>query len=58
MRSYTDYVMETNDKGKQVPKKVGLPSSSARAWDYEFTVVLDIAQTDSSVVRSGDRNEL
>lgn len=42
MRAKTEYVMETNDKGKQMPKKVGMAPVQRDGMDYEFTVVFDI----------------
>jgi hypothetical protein len=42
MRAKTEYVVETNDKGKQVPKKVGLAPVQREGLDYEFTLVLDL----------------
>lgn len=44
MRSKVDYVLETNDKGKQQPKKVGMAPVQREGMDYEFTVMLDIDQ--------------
>jgi hypothetical protein len=42
MRSKTEYVLETNDRGKQVPKKVGMAPIQRDGMEYEFTVMLDI----------------
>ncbi len=42
MRSKMDYVVETNDKGKSVPKKVGLAPVQREGMDYEFDIVLDL----------------
>lgn len=42
MRSKMEYVLETNDKGKQVPRKVGLAPVMRQGIDYEFTVVVDM----------------
>lgn len=42
MRSKMDYVMETNDKGKQAPKKVGLAPIMRDGIEYEFTTVFDV----------------
>lgn len=42
MRSKQDYVLETNDKGKQVPKKVGMAPVQREGLEYEFDVMLDI----------------
>lgn len=38
MRSKTEYVMETNEKGKQVPRKVGLAPIQREGMEYEFDV--------------------
>ncbi len=42
MRSKQDYVLETNDKGKQQPKKVGMAPVQRDGMEYEFTVMLDV----------------
>jgi hypothetical protein len=42
MRSKMDYVLELNDKGKQVPRKVGLAPVMRDGIEYEFTAVLDL----------------
>jgi hypothetical protein len=42
MRVKTEYVIETNDRGKQVPRKVGLQPVQRDGMEYEFTVALDI----------------
>lgn len=44
MRSKTEYVMETNEKGKQAPRKVGMAPVQRDGMEYEFTVFLDIDQ--------------
>lgn len=44
MRSKTEYVLETNDKGKQIPRKVGMAPVQRDGMEYEFTVFLDIDQ--------------
>jgi hypothetical protein len=43
MRTKTDYVVETNEKGKSQPKKVGLKVNQREGVDYEFGIVFDIA---------------
>lgn len=57
MRSKMDYVMETNDKGKQAPKKVGLAPIQRDGMEYEFTTVFDIAMNHEAEV-SKDRTGL
>ena len=42
MRVKTEYVLETNERGKQVPRKVGLQPVQRDGMEYEFTVVMDI----------------
>ncbi len=42
MRAKQDYVLETNDKGKQTPKKVGMAPVQREGMEYEFTVMLDV----------------
>lgn len=53
MRAKQDYVLETNDKGKQMPKKVGLAPVQRDGMEYEFTVMLDI---DMSHVASASKD--
>jgi hypothetical protein len=42
MRSKQEYVLETNEKGKQTPRKVGMAPVQREGMEYEFTVMLDI----------------
>lgn len=42
MRTKTDYVLEPNDKGKMVPRKVGLKSVQREGLEYEFDIVCDL----------------
>lgn len=42
MRSKTDYVLETDERGKQVPKKVGMAPIQRAGLEYEFTVTADL----------------
>ena len=42
MRAKQDYVLETNDKGRQQPKKVGMAPVQREGMEYEFTVMLDV----------------
>ncbi len=57
MRSKQDYVLETNDKGKQTPKKVGLAPVQREGMEYEFTTVFDLAMDHNAQV-SKDRTSL
>lgn len=42
MRVKMEYVLETNEKGKQVPRKVGLQPVQRDGLEYEFTLVMDV----------------
>lgn len=42
MRSKTEYVVETNDRGKAEPKKVGMAPVQREGMEYEFTVHLEV----------------
>lgn len=44
MRTKTAYAMELNDKGKNVPVKVGLAPVQRENTEYEFDIVLNIAR--------------
>lgn len=57
MRSKQDYILVTNDKGKQQPKKVGMAPIQRDQMDYEFTVVFDI-EMDHKGSASKDRTGL
>lgn len=57
MRSKQDYILESNEKGKQTPKKVGMAPIQRDGMEYEFTVVFDIAM-DHQFMVSKDRTGL
>ncbi len=44
MRSKQEYAMETDDKGKNSVKKLGLAPVQREGMEYEFTVFFDISQ--------------
>lgn len=44
MRAKVEYVVEVNDKGKSVPRKVGLAPVQREGVEFEFDVVGDIDQ--------------
>ena len=50
MRSKTDYVLETNDRGKQVPRKVGLKPEQREGLEYEFDIVGSMDHENTLVV--------
>jgi len=43
MRAKTEYILEEDEKGKKVPKKVGLAPIQRDGMEYEFTVMLDLS---------------
>jgi AAA domain len=57
MRSKQDYVLELNDKGKMVPKKIGMAPVQRDGLEYEFTTVFDIAMNHEAIA-SKDRTDL
>jgi len=42
LRSKTEYVIDRDEKGRQVPRKIGLSPVFRDGIEYEFTVVMDI----------------
>jgi hypothetical protein len=57
MRSKQDYILETNDKGKAQPKKVGFAPIQREGMEYEFAVVFEL-QMDHRAAVSKDRTGL
>lgn len=57
MRSKVAYVLEENDKGKQVPRKIGMAPIQREGMDYEFTLVLDL-NLEHHATASKDRTSL
>jgi hypothetical protein len=57
MRSKMDYILETDLRGKQSPRKVGLAPIMRDGIEYEFTTVFDGA-VDHFVTTSKDRTGL
>ena len=56
-RSKQEYIIETNEKGKQAPRKVGLAPILRDGMEYEFTTVFDIGM-DHQFMVSKDRTNL
>lgn len=50
MRAKTEYVMETDHKGKSVPRKVGLAPIQRDGVEYEFDVVGEMTQDNELIV--------
>lgn len=42
MRSKTEYVIDTDDRGKSFPRKIGMAPIQREGMDYEFTLVFDL----------------
>lgn len=57
MRVKTEYVLEENDRGKKVPRKVGMQPVQRDGMEYEFTVVMDV-DADHKGSASKDRTSL
>ena len=57
LRSKTEYVLETNSKGKQVPKKVGMKPIFRQGIDYEFTVCFEL-DNEHNAIATKDRTTL
>jgi hypothetical protein len=58
MRVKMDYVLEENDKGKKVPKKVGLQPVQRDGLEYEFDVVFDIDTKSHLATSTKDRSSI
>lgn len=50
MRSKAEYVLETNDRGKQAPKKVGMAPIQRDGMEYEFDIVLQMTLDNDAIV--------
>ena len=50
MRSKMEYVLEENERGKQVPRKVGMAPIQRAGTEYEFDVVADLDHTHTLIV--------
>lgn len=57
MRSKTEYILETNDRGKQTPRKVGMAPVQRDGVEYEWSLVIDLADNHMATV-SKDRTGL
>lgn len=52
MRVKTEWVLEDNDKGKKVPRKVGLQPVQRHGIEYEFDVVGDLHESRLVITKS------
>ena len=50
MRAKTEYVLEENERGKKVPRKVGMAPVQRDGMEYEFDVVADMTPENDFVV--------
>ncbi|MEP2445791.1 MAG: ATP-binding protein [Balneola sp.] len=57
MRSKMEYILEENDRGKQVPRKVGMAPIMRDGVEYEFTTVFDLDMAHQAQT-SKDRTKL
>lgn len=57
MRTKTSWEVVENDKGKKVPRKIGLKPEQREGMEYEFTVVVDMS-IDHVATASKDRTSL
>lgn len=57
MRTKSDYVIEKDERGKSVPRKVGLAPVQREGVEYEFSVVFEL-QMDHKAAASKDRTGL
>lgn len=57
VRSKQDYILETNDRGKSQPVKVGLAGVQREGMEYEFSIMFEL-QMDHKARVSKDRTNL
>lgn len=50
MRSKTEWVIEENERGRKVPRKIGLKAEQRDGIEYEFDIVGDLDQDNTLVV--------
>jgi len=50
MRTKTEWVIEENERGKKVPRKIGLKAEQREGLEYEFTLVATMDQENTLVV--------
>lgn len=58
MRAKMEFVLETNDRGKQVPRKVGMGAVQRDNVEYEFDVVADLDMDHNFIVTKTRCEEL
>lgn len=50
MRTKTEWVIEENERGRKVPRKIGLKAEQREGLEYEFTLVATMDQENTLVV--------
>lgn len=50
MRTKTEYVVETDERGRKVPRKVGLKPEQREGIEYEFDIVGDLDHENTMVI--------
>jgi hypothetical protein len=58
LRNKQKYVLETNNKGKQVPRKVGMEPQQRDGVEYEFTLIFDLEMPSHMATPSKNRTGL
>lgn len=58
MRSKTEYALVKNDRGQDVPKKLGMAPIQRDQMEYEFDIVFDMDQDNNAVVSKSRCPEL
>lgn len=58
LKKKTEYIMETNDKGKQAPKRVGVKDIAREDTEYKWILQLDLDQEGNTAKASKDNTSL
>ena len=58
MRAKTEWVLETNSKGKQAPRKVGMGADQRKGTDFEFDLVITLSQENIATATKHRTGEL
>lgn len=58
MRSKVEWVVEENDRGKKVPRKIGLAPIQREGLEYEFTVCFEISADNHYARATKDRTSM
>lgn len=58
MRAKTEWVLEKDEKGKSVPRKIGMQPVQRDGMEYEFTIVGDLDDSNTWVITKDRTNRL